>query len=371
MCVYLSYSVLFVNYLVPLKSTMYTFYRDSASAGVALSAFLLFISCLLILVPSNIQVFEKNNKLFTVSSSNPLIVSIIIGILGLILVYGFGRPEAIGSDRGTPSPIYEYAVIFFIIGFYFAGNRKGLKTALSIFAALFALQNIIYGGRIMALQIILAVFFCLFSQKTTSRTFSILIIAGLLLFTFFGSVRTGLAEAGFNEIAEAWCDSISRGFAWDTAYSAWHTSVTFILYGGMISPEGHLNLFLQWAKSVFMGGSVELSQLPTVTYSYFPHSGGGVLPIFFQFYLGPLGVVLASAYVAFALNLVNSACDSSGTRKGRTGSGTLKICALYIAVSSFRWILYSPSSITRGLLLCALCSVAAIWIDKQMRGEKQ
>lgn len=48
-------------------------------------------------------------------------------MLALILVFGFSRPDAVGGDRGSPSAMYEYSMIFFLLGFYFAGDRRGSR----------------------------------------------------------------------------------------------------------------------------------------------------------------------------------------------------------------------------------------------------
>lgn len=60
---YLCYSILFVNYLSPLLTTLFTWYRSTPEAGVALSALLLFISCLLLFIPDRIVPFGEGQSL--------------------------------------------------------------------------------------------------------------------------------------------------------------------------------------------------------------------------------------------------------------------------------------------------------------------
>ena len=363
---YATYSVMFVNYTSPLTASFFTTYRNTDAAGIALSSLLLFLSCLLLFAPKEVKRFGKGSELLKNAMGNTILVVVLCVVLVLILIFGFGRPSAIGGDRGSPSAIYEYSMVFFLLGFYFAGERKSLRIVLCILVGLFALQNIIYGGRVTALQLLLILFFACFSKKVSSTQFAVLVAFGLLFFNFLGSIRTGLVSASVDDIVEAWNESLARGFAWDTAYSSWHTSITFLLYGDIVSSNEHLVLFWHWIQSVFLGGSVPMSNLAQLTLSYFYHYFGGVLPIFFQFYLGPLGVVLIAAYVSVVFRLVNSVC--ADLRDGASGvlAPTLRICALYVSVSCFRWILYSPSQITRGLLLCFLCSIALTWFDRQM-----
>lgn len=362
---YLCYSVWVVNYGVPLLTTMFTTFRNSPEAMTALSSLLLFLSCLLISSPSCVCSFGKGDCITLKSSCDVVFEVVLLVILALILVYGFGRPDAIGENRGSPSAIYEYSMILFLLGFYFSGDHRSWILAFSVMLGLFALQNLIYGGRVTALQLLLILFFCVFSRKVSTGAFVSMIVAGLLVFTFVGSVRTGLVGADLQDVTNAWDDSVSRGFAWDTAYSSWHTSVTFVKYGEIIPLSEHLFLFAQWVKSVMLGGSVPLCNLAAITQPYFFHQFGGVLPVFFQFYLGPIGVILAAIYVSLIVRMVNSTC-AQAKEKRNTLQVSVAISAIYVSVSCFRWILYSPSQITRGLMLCLICSIFAVWVDRQM-----
>lgn len=363
---YASYSIAFVNYVTPLTTSLFTTYRDSEAAGIALSSLLLFLSCLLLFAPREVRRFSKGDALLETPKWNTTLVVAICIVLFLILIFGFGRPDAMGGDRGSPSAIYEYSMIFFLIGFYFSGERKSLRIVLCVLAGLFALQNIIYGGRVTALQLLLVLFFECMSKKVSARQFMALAVFGLITFTFLGSVRTGLASAGIEDFVEALRESFIKGFSWDTAYSSWHTSITFLLYGSSISPNEHLGLLWQWIQSIFLGGGIPMSNLAQVTLGYYYHYYGGILPIFFHFYLGPLGVVLIAGYVSIIFRLVNNVCTGlEGSTEGIIGP-SMRICALYVSVSCFRWILYSPSQITRGLMLCFLCSAFLIWLNHQM-----
>ena len=109
-----------------------------------------------------------------------------------------------------------------------------------------------------------------------------------------------------------------------------------------------------------------MSNPETITQPYFWHQFGGALPVFSRFYLGLLEVVLIAVYMSVIIRLVNLVCAGFREDTGGVLASALRICAVYVSVSCFRWILYSPSHITRGLLLCFLCSVALIWFDRQM-----
>ena len=363
---YSVYSIAFVNYISPLTTTMFTTYRDSAAAGTALSALLLFLSCLLLFAPAGVCHFRKNDSLFHGSTGNtPLVVALCV-VLALILVFAFGRPDTIGGDRGSPSALYEYSTILFLIGFYLAGDKRGLRVALAILLILFVLQNIVYGGRITGVQLLLCLFFMFYSERISSFRLVVLAVCALMVFTFIGAVRTSITSAEFDEFLNVMGNKITGGFAWDTAYSSWHTSITFVLYSDFVSWEERLVLFWHWVQSIVFGGSVPMSNLARLTRSYFAHYYGGVFPVFFQFYLGPLGVVLSAGYVSIVLRLVNRVCERCKDSNVGIIEVASAISAVYVSVSCFRWILYSPSQITRGLILCFVCALLLLWFDRQM-----
>lgn len=112
-----------------------------------------------------------------------------------------------------------------------------------------------------------------------------------------------------------------------------------------------------------------MCNLANLTLPYFYHCFGGVLPVFFQFYLGPIGVILASVYVSFVIRFISRACEVVNPPSRMLLTPAIGIISMYVSTSCFRWILYSPSQITRGLLLCLLCSLLLLWLDRQMQAS--
>jgi hypothetical protein len=322
-------------------------------------------------LPQKIIEFGYGKTAFQARGSNAFIVGVMSIILSLILVYGFGRPDAIGGDRGSPSPLYEYSIILFLASFYFAGDKKSLNGVLAFLLVLFAGQNLIYGGRVTALQLLLVFFFIFLSSRMTWRSILPFLALAFALLVTIGNLRTDFIGADFSDMVESLQDILRQGLAWDTAFSSWHTSITFLLYGDMVNIAEHFRLFGQWLLSIFFGGSVEDSGLAIITRNFYAHYYGGTLPIFFQFYLGPLGVIAVAGYVAVIMNWTNKVCSENGEgiHKGKW-QPIATICTLYVSVTTFRWFLYSPSQITRGLLLCALVSLALFWVNEQMTAKR-
>lgn len=362
---YMSYSILYANYIHPLIYSPYTVYRESIASRIALSSLLLFLSIICACIPSRINRFGYGSGFPAHEETNAVLVISLLIVLLLILIFGFTSSSELGSERGSQTAIFEYSSILFPIAILYSGNSKLLRNISLLVLASFCFVGLASGERVTALQLLFIAFFMILSSKFHNEALVFVSIIGLVGFTILGSLRAFVSHASMAEISKILFSSFDAGMAWDTAYSAWHTSITFILYGNMVSTARRSALFLDWLMSIFIGKSVPNSQLPSITLAFFPHSWGGILPVYFQFYLGPLGVVLIAIYTSILLRMVNTAlCVKSRVGTIRT------LASLYVAVTSFRWILYSPSQLTRGLALCVLCSGFAAWIDSSIRSRK-
>lgn len=366
---YAAYSIGYANYLNPITTTMFTSLAGTPHALVAMQMLVLFSSALVLFLPQRVEPYGVGDDAFVGERGNAVIVYALVAVLALILIYGFGRPDAIGGRRGSPSPLYEYSIIFFIAAFYMAGRQRWLRSFVLGMLLLFAAQNLVYGGRVTALQLLVVAFFCLANGRTSNRA---LIAGGALLLVFFvgfGGVRTEIWESGLVAVLQSFADTLSKGLAWDTAYSSWHTSVTFVAYDELVGFEQHAYLLRQWVASIILGGSaVADSGLAALTRAYFPHYYGGVLPVFVWFYLGPLGTAAVAAYVSLFAKQI------AGLRSASAPDGALptaaRLCLVYVVATTPRWFLYSPSQITRGLLLCFAVCFALLWLDRAMERKR-
>ncbi len=361
---YTCYSILYANYLVPITTSPYIVYRDSTAATVALSAFLLFLSCIVLMLPSRITRYSYGDPFPAKGKENAVIVLCILAVLLLVVVFGFKSADAT-TGRGSQTALFEYSTILFPVAFYFCGKSTPLRVATLILLVTFCARGLMAGERIAALQLILLVFFLFLSEKMRTKTMIFLMLVGLAFFTVIGPLRAGIGSASIQDIVDTLSITLETGLAWDTAYSSWHTSITFILYGDLIDAGSHMALFGQWVLSVFFGNSVPESQLPQITCDYFWHMYGGITPVYFQFYLGALGVVLIAVLVSLILRLINRSLYGNSN-----ASPVAVICSVYATISVFRWVLYSPSQITRGLLLCLLFTAICFWIDASMRRKE-
>ncbi|MFU0799096.1 MAG: hypothetical protein ACFWUE_00305 [Xylanivirga thermophila] len=363
---YCNYSIIMVNYLSRIYNTLFTSLADELVAKIGINILLLFILVLTVLLPNKInkKSFHKNPIIYKKNRNNFIVLGICL-ILILILIFGFGRSDVRG-ERGSPTQIYEYSIIFFILGFYFCGNTKFNISMLTIILALYALQNFIYGGRVTGLQLIVCWFIMVRSYKTNIYKALPWI---LILFVFMSLI--GIFRANFNLSIDCLKNTVKelmqKKFSLDTAYSAYHTSLTFIKAEFISSNAVRLKMFKKFLLSMILGGSrVENSSLAEFTRKYFVHYNGGILPFFSHYYLGWFGVVFSAVIVSLYCRLINKLDFNT--------NGLKKCISVFLVCHVFRWYLYSPSGLIRGVGLVIITYYVAYFFDlitKQKAASKQ
>lgn len=354
---YCNYSIVYIFYFKNSVDTYYKLYSHTSAAMIGLICLLIFNLLILLFLPLKVKEIPLQNAYIAPKNQNSFLVLGTALILLFILIFGFGRPE-IKGERGRPTTFYEYSTILFIVAFYYCGNNKYLKGILIAITMLFALQNFIYGGRVTGLQVILIVFFINFYNVKRSIIYPLGVL-GVLFLLFIGFFRTNF-NGSSEQLILGFKKLFDKGLTMDTAYSAYHTSMTFIFFKNAASFNTMLNLFGRFLLSIIVGGSaVPYSNPADVTHLYFLHYGGELLPVFMYFYLGFFGVILISLLVSI---YIKKACINPNTG--------LKYAILVYFISSVpRWYLYSPSQITRGMIILIILFYAYRFADLLIKGK--
>jgi hypothetical protein len=355
---YCNYSIVTANYINILDSSYFTSFSNDPVSDIGLNLLLLFTISLTIFTPTHINPLNISRDTFLRENTNNahIILYGIAVVLLYILIFEFDRPDVLG-ERGSPSPVYEYSIVFFIVGFYFVGKNRIFKSVLALLLMLFVLQNFLYGGRVIGIQLLLLYFIIFYSYKANFYKLLPIITIGFILMSMIGAQRASL-EVSFETIANVIDILQKKSFALDTAYSAYFTSLTFLKVEAFTDFYTRFQLLLQYILSMFLGGSlVPNNSLPAYSLKSFTHYGGGVFPYYFKFYLGWIGVFLCPLLIYFYTKLINEL--KIGSVKG------LSLClAVYVASTVFRWYLYTPTIILRGVVLLAVTYYIAYLISK-------
>jgi hypothetical protein len=336
-----------------------TEFKDDIVTNTGINILFIFLLSIIVFIPIRIKRYEFKKDSFVIlleQNSKLILTSLIIG-LTYIFFFQFDLPKKIG-DSGQPHPLYEYAIQIFIIGFYFIGRNKYYTKILIAILLVFALQNFLYGGRIIGLQLVLVYFLFFWGYKAKINKIWPVMIIGFLLLSVIGMNR-GNADFSMESIRQAIRYLSKNSMSLDTAYSAYYTSLTFLKKLELISFGERIGLLFSFIKSIFFGGQVKNSVLPYVTGEIFINYGGGIFPIYFKFYLGWFGVFLSGLLVAAFVRIIN--------RIGENTNGFIICLALFFVTTVFRWYLYTPLIVLRGVVFLVVIYLIVSLVHNSFR----
>lgn len=356
-----NYSIGMALYLDNSIAGFYSSFINDDVMSLGINIILLFMILLVIIFPIEINKNTDENTFIQIYNKNDIIVCFIIMILIFILITGFAKPE-ISGERGEPSALYEYSLIFFIIGYYFSGGKRRNIYILSLILIVFSIQNLVYGGRVVALQLITCFFIIIFSHKTKPIKMIPLILVGLIIFTSVGIFRAN-TKLSIDNIISVSKDIIHQKGTLDTAYSAYYSSLTFIKTKEYYDKNEIKQQFKKYVLSLMFGsGMIEGESIQQISGQFYIHYGGGILPIYLYYYIGFWGVLLTVVIVIFYIRIINNL--------NKFSNGWLKCLSIYITCSVFRWYLYSPNGLIRGALLMSIIFYSLSSINKVLKLKK-
>lgn len=167
-----------------------------------------------------------------------------------------------------------------------------------------------------------------------------------VLMSLIGAVR-GSILLGDYEIMSILENLQKSGFALDTAYASFHTSSSFVVTCPKIPFETRISQFSQFLISIFLGGRGMTDYEPAyAVLKYVPNNGGTFVSHYFYYYIGIAGTILGGALVSIYINLIRKASNNHRLYT--------KCVIIYVVSSTFRWYLYTPLGLLRGVLLLSI-----------------
>jgi hypothetical protein len=343
---YSNYSIVYANFINIIEGEAWTEIITSKVTKESLNVLVFFNCCLLwIFQWHRIKPSPSNNIFVNKSNSNFLIVVILSIALLFIFRFGYTIPTDEGA-RGRTSVLYEYSIILFILLFYYCGNNRKIVYWTLFLVAIYSIQGFVFGGRIEGIQLLLVAYFMLFMVKISKKKVMVLFIGMFLLMSIIGSVRGELLSGNF-DLYSVLKRIVERGFTLDTSYAAYYCSESFVYIRDQFSSDRIIDLFFSFLKSLVLGGGTGSdASLPAVSVKYVSHDGGGILPFYFYFYLGIIGIFISSIIVGTYFNTFLKVNGKS--------SGLTKCLMVLITSTVFRWYLYSPLMLLRGAMFMVI-----------------
>lgn len=260
----------------------------------------------------------------------------IIAALIFVGIFGIERRSDADSYYIAISSLYEYSYILIVFALYCAKSRNW-RIVIWMIAIMLCLQDLYYGGRVTTLQIGL-VFVLLYGNKWVRiDTIILAMVAGLILFRAVSLYRISYSFENviYDRLVK---DTLQEGLALDTAYFAYHTSLGFVKSIG----EASAGLRLRSMAGILMNSfGIKTSMMADSAHSiikdlgYFT-LGGGVMPIYFYFWMKIPSLLLFSL-------LIGKIFDKLGRWvKTSQYSDLAKLILIVIYATVPRWYLYTP-----------------------------
>lgn len=344
---YCIYSIICAQYLDLVGYTPYNAFANTAIAWEGAAVMLLFVLSLSVTLPLTIPRFPVH----AVRSERASDVIVYVCVAVVILAGLFGL-EGSGDRQRMSSSLYEYSVILLIIGLYFASDNKAHRILL-LLALLFRIYvDFSSGNRVTALEMVTALFIMRFAW---CARLSIILPLGILLFVVLMGVG---ALRGSSFSLETVFEALSRlagerAFAWDGAYSAYHTSLAMLATESYYPLADRVAAFPSFLLSISIVPTdmTGLANPTALVQERFWNMGGTYFPFFFHFYLGVPGVLMSSLVLGAVLRRIALIGGSL-----QQLSPTRQLVVIWIGSSMFRWAQYEATSLVRGVLLTALAT---------------
>lgn len=347
---YTNYSIFVLRYFHPdiLYINQYLIDDSLDSRGARVMAFFIVLLYYLIMKYKRlypVSLDAKEATLFADSrKSNSILVYTICAIL--VAIWGLFYKFNVGERSGY-SPIYEYSTVFFIIGFYLAGNKRTLRLPLLALAGFYILMDFMGGQRSTGVQIAIIVVLCNYYKYITARRVLLLGVIGILGTTLVAIFRASFI-AGNISISSAFEKLSELMFASDTSGFAYYTSLTFIGTMDHYTLIERIGQFVEFALSQIVVGTVG-EAVTERALRFYVHYYGGILPIYLYYYLGFFGTALICFVVATYYKIMMKIESNRFQTKP-----LMAAIVIYVSATTIRWYLYSPNQILRGVLLLSI-----------------
>lgn len=358
------YSSCIVNYFDIHLISDYVQWKGTAVSVASANILLLFLLCITVAMPVHIAPFPSEKTLIPPERKN-VIVSVSCAVV--VLVCGFsGVGESYTSlGRSHITPIYEYSIIFYIIGLFFSGRDKRILTLFGVVLFVRIVLDFSIGARVTSLEMISIWFLMVYSHRAKlARVLPVALVLFIVLLSV-GEVRGSAVnvDAVFSGIR----DYLTTGFSWDGAYAAYHTSESFVAYKELMGDTLGLSDFATYLASLLLGDLTGTGGLAYEIKTVYWNMGGGYFPFFFYYYGDYISMLVFSLFLGVTLRAIAKLPESHNARHPLVVVG-----AIWISATVFRWFSYAPTPLVRGIVLLAVIFlVSAAFAYRRKRQENE
>lgn len=370
---YSVYSIYVVVYLTPeILPGFFSQFKEPVIYYKGLECIFLFVTSLIILVSNNKNLCNRNKNINCIVykhyKDNYLISCVCILAIVYILITGI--KFNLSNGRAEASTLFEYKIIFFIVGMIYTKNSKTWKYIWLILIIIASMMSFIGGNRADAIPMFIAyVFF--YHNNMNYKKICVGLVAAIFFMIAIGTFRESIiyGKFDFDTLSEK---IMSEKLTFDTAYWAYIPTLASIDVKDKIPTSEKIELLKKQVSYIIFGGEYEKYKIEFYVRKYYEHVNGFVSPAYFYFWFGYIGVLMFSFLVFFYINKIYIVKSNS---KKKTKIILHEAMVAYFVSSVPRWFLYDPYSLIRGEMILSIVTLMAIAVDKicssglQSKGE--
>jgi len=273
----------------------------------------------------------KPNRVLFFASVSIMTFIIVTGIAGESIFQsgGYGQGK---TTRFMNLAIYEYFLIFFLMGFKYMKENLLSKLIMAVLVSLYVVKNLSFGGRIESLQLIIMIFILFLEGKFKYR---VLLPLGLLLVVFLGlwGMFRGSVSSDLSILYYLRRFNTLEVFATQSEVIYSSAVIQSLRIDSLYSQEEFLNMLVLFFVSVFVPSRFmpQEAYLTSVARNVSGFGGGGLISSYFYTWLGYFGVVFIGLWIAMLLNGL-----------GRRRSQGFVVYQIMVLSVYPRWFSYSP-----------------------------
>lgn len=270
---------------------------------------------------------------------NPYIVIALTFVLYMVLLFAYD-PAVRASEEyvSNQNPIYEYAIVLFLIAWLFTGENKMLKYNLIIYSLVYILNAFSTGDRSAAFVMALIFVLTNYANKINIKVITFGALTAITVANTISYLRVN-SDFNFSDVLEY---LINQGLYSDTVSYSYYAAITVsALYHINPDPLLYFSSFLQYQLVGF--GVNEFGNFANyVSDNYFilfNRSGGLYFSTFYAIF-GYIGVIISSILLGLIIRI--------SFKK----NGTLAVMYQILIVGfSLRWYLYNPTGLYRSIFV--------------------
>jgi hypothetical protein len=289
----------------------------------------------LMITPNFVKKSANLNKVIE-HKNNPIIVYVGIAFIIYAMIFGFYRVDSIGYVSNA-KPLYEYAILVFILAWHYSGENKIARYILGICALIYILQGLYYGDRSSAL-VLMVLIGMVYINKTSVSRMMIFAITGIVFANVVAIFRDSVTKITFSDMLNILLNKGILIFFSDTASFSYYAGIT-IVASRLSLPESPLYYLNKFLLAILLGGSSHLSEgsdITIVARQVYANGGGGLYPSYFYFWGEYIGVIIGAIILGFIIRHVFISDKPYN-----------KLMQYCITIMSFRWYLYTPMTFFR------------------------